>query len=92
MSSADPAVETGQIVFVLELQGLPALDQSWAAFDAAVAANTVDGRADAGFPAVGIPVRLGNLSRIDDGLLGYFVDDWSTPWSPRRRWCGRGPP
>jgi hypothetical protein len=54
------------------------LDQSWPAFDAAVAA----GAAYAARPAGGVtraafPVRLGDAGHVDDGLIGYFIDDGS---------------
>jgi hypothetical protein len=61
----------------LELQGLPALDQSWSGFEAAVAAGNHDRRPDAGVTAVEYPIRLGDIGAHDDGLLGYFVDDGS---------------
>jgi len=59
----------------LELEGPPALDQSWRAFAAAVEADSPgEDRDAAGFPDVAVPVRLGDLAKIDDGLVGYFVD------------------
>ena len=59
----------------LEVQGLPAANQSWEAFARAVNAGDANTRDTAAFAGVNIPVRLGDLSRVDDGLIGYFVED-----------------
>jgi hypothetical protein len=62
----------------LELEGPPALNQSWRAFAAAATAGAAESERDAAaFPEVDIPVRLGDLARIDDGLIGYFIEDGS---------------
>ncbi|HEV2813642.1 MAG TPA: hypothetical protein VGW10_10345, partial [Solirubrobacteraceae bacterium] len=58
----------------LELEGLPAADQSWEAFKAAVDDPDAP-RADGGIGRVRFPVRLGDVAHTDDGLVGYFVDD-----------------
>jgi hypothetical protein len=65
----------------LDLQGLPSLNQSWDVFDQAVNDSqghgyTIDDTRDAAdFPNVTFPVRLGDLSQINDGLIGYVIDD-----------------
>lgn len=62
----------------LELDGLPALDQSWAAFDNAAADGKqlpYDQRDHAAFTEVKFPVQIGDLSKINDGLIGYFQTD-----------------
>ena len=75
----------------LDLAGLPALDQSWRAFAAAIAGacgsttSTQCGPYDpasrdvAAFTDVDIAVQLGDLSNVDDGVVGYFVDDAGGP-------------
>jgi hypothetical protein len=58
-----------------DLAGLPVLNQSWSAFNAAVENNVaMTARDDAQFPAVRYPVRLGDLANVNDGLIGYFID------------------
>ncbi|WP_437324926.1 hypothetical protein [Sorangium sp. So ce381] len=62
----------------LELEGLPALNQGTTAFNAAASARAPYAKRDAaGFPSVKFPVRLGDLSNLNDGLIGYFIDDGS---------------
>jgi len=66
----------------LELQGLPAIDESWKAYAQAVGDPgqgnyTIDGRFNAGSTSVRFPVRLGDLGSHDDGLIGYYIDDGS---------------
>jgi hypothetical protein len=62
----------------LDVQGLPALNQSWTAFSNAVqGAFSMDQRDNAGFRGVGFPVRIGDLANVNDGLIGYFIDDGS---------------
>jgi len=63
----------------LDLAGMPVLNESWTAFTAAVQ-NNLDmmARDTAQFPAVRFPVRLGDLANVNDGLIGYFIDDGST--------------
>lgn len=57
----------------LELAAPPAPDQGWTAFRAAI--DSDDGaRRTADFEQVGIPVRLGDLGRVNDGLIGYFIE------------------
>ena len=58
----------------LDLQGLPPVDQHWSAYARDVASGRTEARDDAGFGSVRVPVRLGDPGRIDDGLIGYFVE------------------
>jgi hypothetical protein len=53
----------------LELRGLPAVGQRWADLRADLARES---RADAGFPDVRVPVRVGDYRRLGDGLVGYW--------------------
>jgi hypothetical protein len=57
------------------LPGLPAIDQSREAFDAVKSAQRYveKDRPSAAFARVRIPVRLGDDSKVHDGLVGYFV-------------------
>lgn len=55
--------------------GLPAVNQSKAAFKAAIDGGTPLDRDTGGATDVQVPVRLGELSDVDDGLVGYFIDD-----------------
>lgn len=65
----------------LELRGLPALDQSWGAFAAAVKANLPMSERDcAKFPQLQVPVQLGNIADLEDGLVGYFATDAEKPY------------
>jgi hypothetical protein len=62
----------------LELDGLPALDQSWTAFNKTIDENNplpYEKRETAGFTKVKFPVQIGDLSKINDGLIGYFTTD-----------------
>ncbi len=65
----------------LELMGLPALEESWQAFDTAVASRNHDDRPCAAITKVDFPVVLGDLGSHDDGLLGWFSDDYRTFYS-----------
>jgi hypothetical protein len=55
----------------LELQGLPAFNQSWEAFGVELARGTLD---TDGFPDVRFPVRIGEHAQLNDGVVGYFRD------------------
>lgn len=55
-------VAVTQAMLRLELEGGPALNQSWEALEAN----------DNNFSNVQFPVILGDLKRINDGLIGYF--------------------
>lgn len=61
----------------LELQGPPALDQGWNAFAQAIEDQQQPGppRFTAGMETVHFPVRLGEAGLLDDGMVGYFVED-----------------
>ncbi len=62
----------------LELDGLPALDQSWSAFKNTINEDTplpYESRETAGFTKVKFPVQIGDLSKMNDGLIGYFTTD-----------------
>jgi hypothetical protein len=66
----------------LELLGRPMLDESWPAFAQAVQASNVDNRPCANLTGVQFPVRLGDLGKLADGLIGYFIDDGSDTLNP----------
>jgi hypothetical protein len=58
-----------------DLQGLPAINQSWTEItQAANKSLPMEQRDNAQFPAVQFPVRLGDLANLNDGLIGYFMD------------------
>ncbi|WP_414585832.1 hypothetical protein [Scytonema sp. PCC 10023] len=72
----------------LDLQGLPPVNQSWSEFrqvaeklwelddPAWIEQSNAQGwlaRSTANFEAVQFPVHLGNLTDINDGLIGYFI-------------------
>ncbi|MGO4408910.1 MULTISPECIES: hypothetical protein [unclassified Brevundimonas] len=59
----------------LDLMGLPAADQSTRAFAAAIAGDDVLARDNGGTLQLRVPVRLGDLSDVDDGLVGYFIEN-----------------
>jgi hypothetical protein len=76
----------------LELDGLPALDQSWSSYNNAVNDGDYlpyEQRERGGFTDVKFPVQIGDLSKVNDGLIGYFVtkkddsslDAYSTFWA-----------
>ncbi len=74
----------------MQLLGRPAPDQSWAALNDDVTQKGTDllRRTTHGYTQVQFPVVLGQTSRIDDGLLGYFLQScdsstkrWSTNYS-----------
>ncbi|HET9971770.1 MAG TPA: hypothetical protein VFQ68_26285 [Streptosporangiaceae bacterium] len=55
----------------LQLQGLPAADQTWTAFRHDLRSDT---RQTAGFTGVAVPVRIGDYRQLSDGLVGYWVE------------------
>jgi hypothetical protein len=59
----------------IDLQGAPAKSQSWEAFKAAADAGDETKRSTAQFQRVQLPVLLGKVSDLADGLLGYFISD-----------------
>lgn len=56
----------------LELQGLPAVNQDWDVFWHDLRRNT---RETDDFEKVEIPVRLGEYQQLNDGLLGYWLEE-----------------
>jgi hypothetical protein len=58
----------------VQLMGLPAVDNSPAAFTYDQTHNLYT-RLTNGFDAVAIPVRLGEAQQLDDGLVAYWVED-----------------
>ena len=57
----------------LDLPGRPAFNKSWKALEREV--NEGKAKTDNGFSQVAFPVRLGQMEQVNDGLLGYFVED-----------------
>jgi hypothetical protein len=55
----------------LELQGAPAFDQGWAAFDQDLRRNTRDSH---GFTRVKFPIRIGAQGQFNDGVLGFWKE------------------
>ncbi|MEA2940225.1 MAG: hypothetical protein QOD09_754 [Bradyrhizobium sp.] len=58
----------------LDLMGLPAMDQSMSAFGSAIGGDDVLDREVGQVPQLRVPVRLGELADIDDGMVGYFIE------------------
>lgn len=56
----------------LELAGLSAQNQSWASLEQALPPKK--SRDDAGLGDVRFPIRLGALNKLDDTLVGYWID------------------
>jgi hypothetical protein len=56
----------------LELRGLPAVDQSWPAFEHAMAADDAFARDSDGFTRVPLAVRLGDPGQLNDGLVALW--------------------
>ncbi|MBO3457955.1 hypothetical protein [Aetokthonos hydrillicola] len=59
----------------LELQGLPRINQDWDVFWHDLRRNT---RTTDDFDKVQIPVRLGEYQQLNDGLLGYWLEEQDT--------------
>ncbi len=59
----------------LELQGLPRINQDWDVFWHDLRRNT---RTTDDFDQVQIPVRLGEYKQLNDGLLGYWLEEKDT--------------
>ncbi|SFD86759.1 hypothetical protein SAMN05518672_103595 [Chitinophaga sp. CF118] len=55
----------------IELHGSPAVDQSWTQL-----AHELDGqgRSADGFTRIKFPIRLGEYQQLNDGLLGYWIE------------------
>ncbi|MEM6270623.1 MAG: hypothetical protein AAF998_14375 [Bacteroidota bacterium] len=75
-----PAMLVGRPVAVvrallnLELSGPPAINQSWNTFRDDIRRNH---RTTDAFTRVKFPVRVGEYGRINDGLVGYWLEDQS---------------
>ena len=86
----------------LDLYGaLPAISQSYTAMQAAIDsvagklvpdARNGDGRYTAAFQNVRFPVHLGDITRINDGMVGYYVEsDPAQPYAGTL-WAASAPP
>jgi hypothetical protein len=74
-----------------ELAGLPALNQSWDSFTTAVNENLPIAKRDcAKFPQLEVPVHLGKLANLEDGLVGYFATDAQQPYETFFATAGSG--
>ena len=62
----------------LQLFGDPSPDQSYGALQLDIDRGDPLQRTNHGFTAVRFPLLLGSLSQFDDGLIGYFLDDFTT--------------
>jgi hypothetical protein len=58
----------------LEIKGPPAHNQSYESFQADIINQESESRDTNGFSHVQFPVRLGDLAKLEDGLVGYFLD------------------
>lgn len=58
----------------LELQGHPAVHQGWTQFKQDLYRTTRD---DNSFPDVKFPIRVGEFNELNDGLVGYLIEDAS---------------
>lgn len=56
----------------LQLRGTPAVNQGWASFQQDLTRNNRD---HDNFPRVRFPVYLGDVGQLNDGLVGYWVED-----------------
>jgi hypothetical protein len=59
----------------LQLQGKPALNQQWEAFLSDMYNEQLDSRVSNEFTNVNFPVRLGEYRLLNDGLVGYWIED-----------------
>ncbi len=59
----------------LDLMGEPSMNQSKKSFKEAIEGGNPSARDTGALPQMNIPVRLGDLSDINDGMIGYFIDD-----------------
>jgi hypothetical protein len=55
----------------LEVRGLPAVNQDWSVFRQDLERDT---RETDAFPAVQFPIRVGEHSQLNDGLVGYWLE------------------
>lgn len=56
----------------LEVKGLPSIHQGWNRLRQDLHRNSRD---TDGFPQVEFPVRIGEFSQLNDGVLGYWLED-----------------
>lgn len=68
-----------QATLDLDLLGMAAPDQSIDALLADLSGGDPLGRTTRGFTRVRFPVVLGSLERLNDGLIGYFLDKSGAP-------------
>ncbi len=61
-------VAIAQVSLRLEVKGSPAINQSWLCFDDE--GNYIE--TDNGYLGVQFPVLMGDVQKLDDGLIGYF--------------------
>lgn len=57
-----------------ELQGLPAVSASWQALAQGIQ-QSAPRRPTHGFEGVDLPIRIGEYELLDDGLVGYWIED-----------------
>lgn len=57
----------------LEMLGSPAVDQSWGAFEKDMGRSDRETR---GYTNVKLPIRIGEYGQLNDGLIGYWIEDW----------------
>lgn len=80
----------------LDLKGVVSPDQSWEALQSDTTAGAAPTQRETrAFGAITFPVRLGDLSQTDDGLVGYFAlagatDDFASFFSPAATQDGDG--
>ncbi len=71
----------------LELATPPDVDQGWHAYRRA---NQGASRSSRGFENVGVPVRIGEHRMLDDGVIGFFVEDGDGSLVGDRLSCPQG--
>lgn len=59
----------------LQLLGKPALNQTWYATLSDMYEGMLDSRISNEFPNVNFPVRLGEHRQLNDGLIGYWIEN-----------------
>ena len=62
----------------LELQGLPAIDQDWNVFQQDMEYAFIHGiqeRETGDFTQVEFPIRIGEYKQLNDGLVGYWIEE-----------------
>lgn len=63
-----------QVALTLELMGTPQFNQSWSVLGLDPTSNPL-AETDNGLSEIEFPVILGDLTNLDDGLIGYFKRD-----------------